>query len=98
LTVSSLAGCHWATPQVENPFSNLRVDVIKSDAPNFTVLIHNNGFDHLQVAVRSTASKNWSPEKTHEERFVLDPQGGTSFPVAMNTRQVQVVMARPIRY
>jgi hypothetical protein len=95
---SCLAGCHWTTPQVENAFSNLRVDVIKSDAPNYTVLVHNNGPDHLQVIIRSTASKSWSPDKSHEERFVLDPQGGNSFPVPMNTKRVQVVVARPIRY
>jgi len=95
---ASLGGCHWTTPRVENAFSNLRVDVIKGDAPNYTVLVHNNGPDHLQVIIRSTASKSWSPDKSHEERFVLDPQGGNSFPVPINTKQVQVVMARPIRY
>jgi hypothetical protein len=98
LTISSLTSCHWTTPQVENAFSNLRVDVIKSDAPNYTFLVHNNSPDHLQVIIRSTASKSWSPDKSHEERFVLDPQGGNSFPVPINTKQVQVVVARPIRY
>jgi hypothetical protein len=95
---SSLAGCHWTTPQVENAFSNLRVDVIKNDAPNFTVLVHNNSPDNLQVIIRSTASKTWSPDKSHEERFVLEPQGGNSFPVPINTKQVKVVEARPTRY
>jgi hypothetical protein len=94
----SLAGCHWTSPQVDNAFPNLRVDVIKSDAPNYTVLVHNNSPDHLQVIIRSTASKRWSPDKSHEERFVLDPQGGNSFPVPINTRQVRVVEARPTRY
>jgi hypothetical protein len=97
LMISSLAGCHWATPQVENAFPNLRIDVIKNDAPNYTVLVHNNGPDHLQVIIRSTASKSWRPDKSHEERFVLDPQGGNSFPVPLNTKWVQVVEARPMR-
>ena len=95
---SCLAGCHWATPGVENDFPALRVDVIKRDAPNYTVLVHNNSPDHLQVIIRFTASKNWSPDKSHEERFVLDPQSENSFPIPMNTRQVQVVEARRTRW
>lgn len=98
LMISSLAGCRWTAPRVENSFATLRVDVIKSDAPNYTVLVHNNSPDHLQVIIRSTASKNWSPDKSREERFVLDPQAGSSFPIPMNTKEVQVVEARPTRY
>jgi hypothetical protein len=85
-------------PHVENAFPNLRVDVIKSDAPNYTVLVHNNGSDHLQVIIRSTASKSWSPDKSHEERFILDPHADGSFPIPLDTKQLQVVEARPSRY
>ena len=94
-----LAACrYWATPRVENACPVLRVDVIKSDAPSYVVLVHNNTHDHLQLIIRFTASKNWSPDKSHEERFVLDPQGQSSFPVPMNTKEGRVVAARPTRY
>jgi len=93
-----MTGCHWTTPRVDNAFPSLRIDVIKGDAPNYTVLVHNNGSDHLQVVIRFTTSKSWSPDKSHEERFVLEPQGGTSFPIPIDARQVQVVTARPTRF
>src|SRR5437764_11149191 len=81
LVVFWLAGCHWAMPRVDNAFANLRVDVVKNDAPNYTVFVRNNSPDHLQVVVLVTASKSWSPGKSHEERFVLEPGGQTSFPI-----------------
>ena len=83
-------------PGVDNAFPALRVDVVKNDAPNYTVLIRNNSDGRLQVIMRSTSAQSWSAQDTHEERLVLGPQEQASFLVALNTRQVKVVAAYPL--
>ena len=92
------AGCRWTMPSVDNAFPTVRVDVVKNDAPNYTVLVRNNSDGRLQVVMRSTSSKSWSDQKTHEERFVLEPKGQASFPVPLRTKRVRVVESRLISH
>jgi hypothetical protein len=82
---------------VDNPYPNLRVDVVRRDAPTFTILVENHSADRLQVTLVSTAGANGRSKEDQEERFVLPPQGDLSFPLPANTRRVQVTDAHAIR-
>ncbi len=87
-------GCHPAGPRVDNPFSGLRVDITKGDAPTYSLLVHNNTADRLQVGV-TTASRGGPAGAGHEERFVLEPHGDAAFPLAVGTAQVRITQAKP---
>ena len=82
---------------MDNPFPNLRVDVVRRDAPTLTILIENHSTNRLQVTLVSNPGGDGRSTRSQEERFVLDPEGDISFPLPANTRRVQVTDAHPIR-
>ncbi|HEY0792268.1 MAG TPA: hypothetical protein VGD78_14485 [Chthoniobacterales bacterium] len=93
----TLFGCDWGNPSVENPFPNLRVDVVRRDAPTFTLVVENHSDDRLQVTLLSRPGADGRSGGGQEERFVLSPQGDVSFPLPANTRMVQVTDAHALR-